>query len=170
MSKNVIFGYFSIFTPVPILLTPKANILALIGHIFVKTIHHCTFTVNLTISTFIHNDLWRHKIGKNRFYLILRCFYPRLQGFILHISTLFKSSWPVLSYSIKFYYFILIERIKCPFKHVNSQNIRFFAFFSIFRSFPFNLHPDRVDFAFFCFISSKYTTLLTFTQNIKIST
>jgi len=129
MSKNVIFGYFSIFTPVPILLTPKANILALIGHIFVKTIHHCTFTVNLTISTFIHNDLWRHKIGKNRFYFILSCFYPRLRGFILYISTLFKSRDKFLSFCITFYYFLLIKPIKCPFKHVNSQKIRFLAFF-----------------------------------------
>ena len=164
------FGYFSIFTSVPFLLTPNANDLGLMGHIFVKTTRHCTFTVNLNISTFIHNDLWRHKIGKNRFYLILRCFYPRLQGFILYISTFFKSRDQFLSFCITFYYFLLIKPIKCPSKHLNSQKIRFLAFFSIFKSFPSNLPPDRVDFAFFGFISSKYATLLTFAPNIKIST
>ena len=77
---------------------------------------------------------------------------------MLNISALFKSCDKFLSFFTTLYYFLPIILIKYPLKLLNYPKIGFFAFFSILRSFLFNLPPDKIDFEFFGLISLKNIT------------
>ena len=77
---------------------------------------------------------------------------------MLNISASFKSCDKFLSFFTTLYYFLPIIPIKYPLKLLNFQTIEFFAFFSIVRSFPFNLPLDEIDFEFFALISLKDIT------------